>query len=113
MPPPVYGAVTTTDKASEYRIYFSKSLLDHQIDTLQLYNLAYQVEIPTGQGSKTIRMFRPPVANVANVITLSEGQPPSNAHYTLTSENHPSPRDSANADVIALTDTSYESSVMV
>jgi N4-gp56 family major capsid protein len=86
MPPPVYGAVTTTDKASEYRLYFSKSLLDHQIDTLQLYDLAYQVEIPTGQGSKTIRMFRPPVANVANVITLSEGQPPSNAPYKLIFE---------------------------
>jgi len=86
MPPPVYGAVTSVDKASEYRIYFSKSLLDHQIDTLQLYNLAYQVEIPTGQGSKTIRMFRPPVANVANVITLSEGQPPSNAPYKLIFE---------------------------
>ena len=86
MPPPVYGAVTTSDKASEYRLYFSKSLLDHQIDTLQLYNLAYQVEIPQGQGSKTIRMFRPPVANVANVIALSEGQPPSTAPYKLIFE---------------------------
>ena len=86
MPPPVYGAVTTTDKASEYRLYFSKSLLEHQIDTLQLYDLAYQVEIPTGQGSKTIRMFRPPVANVANVLTLSEGQPPSTAPYKLVYE---------------------------
>jgi N4-gp56 family major capsid protein len=86
MPPPVYGAVTTVDKASEYRIYFSKSLLDHQIDTLQLYDLAYQVEIPQGQGSKTIRMFRPPVANVANVITLTEGTPPSTAPYKLIFE---------------------------
>jgi N4-gp56 family major capsid protein len=86
MPPPVYGAATTTDKASEYRLYFSKSLLEHQIDVLQLYNLAYQVEIPTGQGAKTIRMFRPPVANVANIITLSEGQPPSTAPYKLIFE---------------------------
>jgi N4-gp56 family major capsid protein len=86
MPPPVYGAVTTVDKASEYRIYFSKNLLDHQIDTLQLYNLAYQVEIPQGQGSKSIRMFRPPVANTANVITLSEGNPPTNAPYKLIFE---------------------------
>jgi N4-gp56 family major capsid protein len=86
MPPPVYGAVTTTDKASEYRIYFSNKLLEHQIDTLQLYDPAYKASIPQGQGSKTIRMFRPPIANVANVITLTEGTPPSNAPYKLIYE---------------------------
>ena len=51
---PLYGAVTTTDKASEYRIYFSKKLLEHQIDKLQLYQFCYPAEIPQGQGSKTI-----------------------------------------------------------
>ena len=86
MPPPVYGAVTTTDKASEYRIYFSNKLLEHQIDTLQLYDPAYKASIPQGQGSKTIRMFRPPIANIANVITLTEGTPPSNAPYKLIYE---------------------------
>jgi N4-gp56 family major capsid protein len=86
MPPPVYGAVTTTDKASEYRIYFSKKLLEHQVNTLQLYDLAYQAPLPEGQGSKTIRYFRPPPASTANVITLTEGQPPSNAPYKLTFE---------------------------
>jgi len=86
MPPPVYGAVTTTDKASEYRIYFSKKLLEHQIHTLQLYEPAYKASIPQGQGSKTIRMFRPPPASIANVITLTEGTPPSNAPYKLIFE---------------------------
>jgi N4-gp56 family major capsid protein len=86
MPPPVYGAVTTTDKASEYRIYFAKQLLEHQIDTLQLYEPAYKASIPQGQGSKTIRMFRPPPASTANVITLTEGTPPSNAPYKLIYE---------------------------
>ena len=86
MPPPVYGAVTTTDKAAEYRIYFQKKLLEHQIDTLQLYDLAYSATIPQGQGSKTIRMFRPPIANVANVLTLVEGTPPSTAPYKLIYE---------------------------
>jgi len=86
MPPPVYGAVTTTDKASEYRIYFSNKLLEHQIHTLQLYEPAYKASIPKGQGSKTIRMFRSPPADVANVITLTEGTPPSNAPYKLVFE---------------------------
>ena len=86
MPPPVYGAVTTTDKASEYRIYFSNKLLEHQINTLQLYEPAYKASIPKGQGSKTIRMFRAPPADVTQVITLTEGQPPSNAPYKLIFE---------------------------
>jgi N4-gp56 family major capsid protein len=86
MPPPVYGAVTTTDKASEYRIYFSNKLLEHQINTLQLYEPAYKANIPQGQGSKTIRMFRPPVASITNIITLTEGTPPSNAPYKLIYE---------------------------
>jgi N4-gp56 family major capsid protein len=83
---PLYGAVTTTDKASEYRIYFSKKLLEHQIDKLQLYQFGYKATIPAGQGSKTIRMFRPPVANIANVITLTEGTPPTTAPYKLIFE---------------------------
>lgn len=83
---PVYGAVTTTDKAAEYRIYFSKTLLEHQVDQLQLYDPAYKAKIPQGQGSKTIRMFRPPPADIANVITLTEGTPPSNNPYKLIYE---------------------------
>jgi N4-gp56 family major capsid protein len=86
MPPPVYGAVTTTDKAAEYRIYFAKKLLEHQINLLQLYDPAYKASIPQGQGSKTIRMFRPPPADITNVITLTEGTPPSNAPYKLIYE---------------------------
>src|SRR6267378_3509507 len=86
MPPPVYGAVTTTDKASEYRIYFSKKLLEHQKNKLQLYEPAYKASIPQGQGSKTIRMFRPPPADIANIISLTEGTPPSNAPYKLIYE---------------------------
>ena len=83
---PLYGAVTTTDKASEYRIYFSKKLLEHQIDKLQLYQFCYPAEIPQGQGSKTIRMFRAPPANVSNVITLTEGTPPTQTPYKLIFE---------------------------
>jgi N4-gp56 family major capsid protein len=86
MPPPVYGAVTTTDKASEYRIFFEKTLLEHQIHTLQLWEPAYKANIPQGQGSKTIRYFRPPPADIANVIALTEGTPPSNAPYKLVFE---------------------------
>jgi N4-gp56 family major capsid protein len=83
---PLYGAVTSTDKASEYRIYFSKKLLEHQIDKLQLYQFAYAAEIPKGQGSKTMRMFRAPVADIANIITLTEGVPPTQAPYKLIFE---------------------------
>lgn len=83
---PLYGAVTTTDKASEYRIYFSKKLMEHQIDKLQLYQFCYPAEIPKGQGSKTMRMFRAPVADVANIITLTEGTPPTQAPYKLIFE---------------------------
>jgi N4-gp56 family major capsid protein len=83
---PLYGAVTTTDKASEYRIYFAKKLLEHQVDKLQLAQYGYEATIPKGQGSKTMRMFRPPVADVANVITLTEGVPPTNAPYKLIFE---------------------------
>jgi N4-gp56 family major capsid protein len=83
---PVYGAVSTVDKAAEYRIYFAKKLLEHQIDTLQLYEPAYKASIPQGQGSKTIRMFRAPPASTANIITLTEGTPPTNAPYKLIFE---------------------------
>jgi N4-gp56 family major capsid protein len=83
---PIYGAVSTTDKASEYRIYFAKKLLEHQIDKLQLYQYAYKATIPQGQGSKTMRMFRAPPANIANVITLTEGTPPTAAPYKLIFE---------------------------
>jgi hypothetical protein len=31
-----YGAVTSTDKTAEYRIYFSEQIFEHQINTLQL-----------------------------------------------------------------------------
>jgi N4-gp56 family major capsid protein len=83
---PLYGAVTTTDKASEYRIYFAKKLLEHQVNKLQLYEYGYKATIPKGQGSKTIRMFRAPPADVANVITLTEGTPPTNAPYKMIFE---------------------------
>ena len=83
---PLYGAVTTTDKASEYRIYFSKKLLEHQVNKLQLYQYGYKATIPKGQGSKTIRMFRAPPADVTNVITLTEGTPPTNAPYKMIFE---------------------------
>jgi N4-gp56 family major capsid protein len=86
MPPPVYGAVTTVDKAAEYRLYFSKTLLEHQINTLQLYPLGYKATIPKGQGSKTIRLFRAPPADITQVLTLTEGTPPSNNPYKLTYE---------------------------
>jgi N4-gp56 family major capsid protein len=83
---PQYGAVATTDKAGEYRLFFEKTLLEHAVNKLQLYDDAYQVELPTGQGSKTLRMFRPPIADIANVITLTEGTPPSTAPYKLVYE---------------------------
>jgi N4-gp56 family major capsid protein len=83
---PIYGAVSTTDKASEYRVYFSKKLLEHQVDKLQLEQYAYQAEIPQGQGSKTMRMFRAPPASLTNIITLTEGVPPSQAPYKLIFE---------------------------
>lgn len=83
---PLYGAVSTTDKAAEYRIYFSKKLLEHQVDKLQLWQFGYKATIPQGQGSKTIRMFRPPVASISNVITLTEGVPPTNTPYKLVFE---------------------------
>lgn len=83
---PLYGAVTSTDKAAEYRVYFSKKLLEHQIDKLQLYQFCYEAEVPKGSGSKTMRMFRPPPADITQVITLTEGVPPTQAPYKLIYE---------------------------
>lgn len=83
---PIYGAVTSTDKAAEYRIYFSKKMLEHQVDQLQLYQYAYKATIPEGQGSKTIRMFRAPPASISNIITLTEGTPPTQSPYKLVFE---------------------------
>jgi N4-gp56 family major capsid protein len=86
MAPPVYGAVTTVDKASEYRIFFEKTLLEHQVHTLQLFKPAYKGNIAKGQGSKTIRYFRAPPASLSNVIALTEGVPPNNAPQKLVYE---------------------------
>lgn len=83
---PLYGSVTSVDKNGEYRLYFSKKLLEHQVDKLQLYQFAYKADIPQGSGSRKIRMFRPPPASIANVITLTEGVPPTNAPYKLIFE---------------------------
>src|SRR4029077_17102940 len=83
---PIYGAVSTTDKASEYRVYFQKKLLEHQIHELQLYQFCYPATIPKGEGSKTMRMFRAPPASIANIITLTEGTPPTQAPYKLIFE---------------------------
>ena len=47
---PIYGAVTSTDKASEYRIYFAKKLLEHQVDKLQLYDYCLPGGNPNGSG---------------------------------------------------------------
>lgn len=83
---PIYGAVSTTDKASEYRIYFQKKLLEHQVNELQLYQFCFKATIPKGEGSKTMRLFRAPPADTANVITLTEGTPPTQAPYKLIFE---------------------------
>jgi N4-gp56 family major capsid protein len=83
---PIYGAVTTSDKSAEYRVYFQKKLLEHQVNELQLYQFANKATIPKGEGAKTMRMFRAPVADTANVLTLTEGVPPSTAPYKLIFE---------------------------
>ena len=43
---PIYGAVTSIDKASEYAAYFSKKLLEHQVNALQFYDPEFRAEIP-------------------------------------------------------------------
>ena len=83
---PIYGAVTTTDKVGEYRIYFQKKLLEHEINELQLYQFCFKATIPKGEGSKTMRMFRAPPADITQIITLTEGTPPTQAPYKLIFE---------------------------
>lgn len=69
------ATTTTTTLSSQFTRKFSKDLLDHAIESLQLNQFAKQAELPKNLGSKTIRFFRPVAAASANVQTLSEGTP--------------------------------------
>lgn len=44
-------------RLKEYRVYFSKKLLEHQIDKLALYDPEYRVEIP--QNPETFKRIFP------------------------------------------------------
>jgi N4-gp56 family major capsid protein len=69
---------TTTNIATQFQTKYSKDLLDHAVNTLQLQQFANQADLPKNAGGKAIRFFRPVVADSANVQTLTEGTPLTN-----------------------------------
>jgi N4-gp56 family major capsid protein len=76
----------TTGITSQFQTKYSKDLLDHAINTLQLQQFANQADLPKNVGGKSIRFFRPVQADTANVQTLTEGTPITN-FTQLTYEN--------------------------
>jgi N4-gp56 family major capsid protein len=64
---------TTTNIATQFQTKYSKDLLDHAVNTLQLAQFANQADLPKNVGGKAIRFFRPVVADSTNVQSLTEG----------------------------------------
>ena len=62
--------------SNTYQNYFSKVLLEHEIQLLRLNQFALQAELPREVGADTISFFRPEVAAASNVKPLTEGVPP-------------------------------------
>lgn len=69
------GTNTTSVFTSQFRRFYEKNLLEHAINTLQLDKFAKMADLPKQQGSKTIRFFRPIIADSSRVATLTEGTP--------------------------------------
>ena len=66
---------TTSTLSGQFQRKYSKDLLDHAINTLQLNQFAKQADLPKNLGSKQLRFFRPVSAASSNVVTLVEGTP--------------------------------------
>ncbi len=60
---------------SQYQFYFSKKFLEHAVNILRLEQFAKKAELPKRSGSRVIRFFRPQVADISSIQTLSEGVP--------------------------------------
>lgn len=58
-----------------YQLYFSKKLLKHAINILQLMQFAETQELPKRSGAKIIRFFRPQIADPTSIVALGEGVP--------------------------------------
>lgn len=73
-------AMTTTsnpaDVANRLQTYFSKELLDHAVNMLRKAEFGQKAELPKKASSKTIRFFRKRAAQTDDIVTLTEGVPP-------------------------------------
>lgn len=69
--------MTTTanpaDVANRLQTFFSKKLLQHQVNNLRLNEFGMKADLPQKMKSKTIRWFRKRVADSSRVQSLSEG----------------------------------------
>ena len=77
--------MTTTNSGNDYVKFLEKKLLPQVFPILKLAEHATKYDLPTGQGHKTISMFRRSAASAGNVQTLQEATPISNfTNITLT-----------------------------
>lgn len=77
----VFGAIDTTAVANTIQPHYSKKLLDHAVQELQLIDYAHLEELPAQAGNSTVRFFRPPQADLTATgapASLSEGTAPTN-----------------------------------
>ena len=65
---------------TQLQTYFSKQLLERQIQLLQMEQFAEKVPYPTKSGgNKTIRFFRFDNPSISNIVSLTDGTTPATA----------------------------------
>jgi N4-gp56 family major capsid protein len=76
---------SSTGLVSQLQTYFSKQLLERQIQLLQMEQFAEKVPYPTKSGgNKTIRFFRFDNPSISNIVALTDGTTPSTGERDLT-----------------------------
>ena len=70
---------------TQLQTYFSKQLLERQIQLLQMEQFAEKVPYPTKSGgNKTIRFFRFDNPSISNIVSLTDGTTPATGERDLT-----------------------------
>lgn len=70
---------------TQLQTYFSKQLLERQIQLLQMEQFAEKVPYPTKSGgNKTIRFFRFDNPSISNIVALTDGTTPATGERDLT-----------------------------
>ena len=70
---------------TQLQTYFSKQLLERQIQLLQVEQFAEKVPYPTKSGgNKTIRFFRFDNPSISNIVALTDGTTPATGERDLT-----------------------------